>query len=545
MLKTLIKSRIDAIISAIIFDNKNKKRRSTVAVILISLMLVLLVGIIVASLSFLFYAITLIGKETGDNWATMTLASLVASLFCVIGSIFATKTQIFDSKDNELLLSMPIKPRSIFLSRIIVLLVVNYLLESLIMVPAMIIYGVVCSYTPLGFVFAILSYLLIPVFTLAVSTIIAWIVSFVSSHVKNKTAVSVVLYLVLFLGYMYLCFNMGYSAGADDGNIDLSGLKSTAIFYCVGEAAANGDWLCFLLFALTAIIPSVVIYIVLDFSFIKILTTKKTAAKIEYKGNTQKASSAFGGLVKKELSRFFKSSAYIMNAGMGNILMIVVAIVAAVSSSSAFDLVEELASELSLVNPQLASFLTENTSGIFALLISCIALFLNSTNIVSAPSISLEDKNLWILQCAPVSARQVVFAKIVSHLIICTPAPVIATLIACIALEVTVAHTIMCLLVILSAVVFTAYLGMLLGLKFPKFGWQNENVAIKQGFAVFGSMFGSMLLGIILIALGIFGITTSYYVSSVLMLTPSLIFAIIIHLYLYLCAENNFEKIRN
>ena len=86
---------------------------------------------------------------------------------------------------------------------------------------------------------------------------------------------------------------------------------------------------------------------------------------------------------------------------------------------------------------------------------------------------------------------------------------------------------------------------MLLGLKFPKFGWQNENVAIKQGFAVFGSMFGSMLLGIILIALGIFGITTSYYVSSVLMLTPSLIFAIIIHLYLYLCAENNFEKLRN
>ena len=38
---------------------------------------------------------------------------------------------------------------------------------------------------------------------------------------------------------------------------------------------------------------------------------------------------------------------------------------------------------------------------------------------------------------------------------------------------------------------------MLLGLHFPKFDWQNENVAVKQGFAVFGSMFGGMIWSII------------------------------------------------
>jgi ABC-2 type transport system permease protein len=55
----------------------------------------------------------------------------------------------------------------------------------------------------------------------------------------------------------------------------------------------------------------------------------------------------------------------------------------------------------------------------------------------------------------------------------------------------------MLILSTVAIVVFTAYFGMLLGLHFPKFDWQNENIAVKQGFAVFGSMFGGMIWAMI------------------------------------------------
>ena len=52
-------------------------------------------------------------------------------------------------------------------------------------------------------------------------------------------------------------------------------------------------------------------------------------------------------------------------------------------------------------------------------------------------------------------------------------------------------------------IAFTAYFGLFLGLKFPKFDWQNETVAVKQGFAVFGTMIGSMLLSLMYFIVGL------------------------------------------
>ena len=51
-------------------------------------------------------------------------------------SIFETKSELFECRDNELLLSMPIRPRDIVLSRVLVVLIYNYLTEAIVMIPA-------------------------------------------------------------------------------------------------------------------------------------------------------------------------------------------------------------------------------------------------------------------------------------------------------------------------------------------------------------------------------------------------------------------------
>jgi hypothetical protein len=56
----------------------------------------------------------------------------------------------------------------------------------------------------------------------------------------------------------------------------------------VGNSIANDNALHFLYFALSAIIPAVITFILISRSFIKIITTKKATAKIEYKEASQK-----------------------------------------------------------------------------------------------------------------------------------------------------------------------------------------------------------------------------------------------------------------
>ncbi len=517
MLKALIKSRISAMLASMTQGSKKKNKRKVATSLLIVLFAVLVVYFLFA-MGAMAYGLCYMSMQTGNTYAVFTLAVIISSALCLFGSIFATKTQMFESTDNELLLSMPIPPKYIFISRMLVLLLVNYLLEAIVMLPCMLMYGIVIGYEPLGFIFSILVFLLLPFLTLAVSCFVAWVISEIASRIRNKTFVTVFLFLVFFLAYMYLCGSIGVFVGSEENaTIDLSGLKNTALFYWAGDAMSNGKPLSLLLFALCVIAPAILVYVILDKRFISIITTKKAKAKIKYKGNSERAKSVYSSLLKKEIRRFFSSSAYIMNAGLGNVLCLVLAIAASISSS---ELILELTGEYGM----LKSFIPFG--------VSCVCVFMGSMNFVSTPSISLEGKSLWILQSAPINPRDILMAKLSCHMVICTPLSVISAIILSISFKMSIVHSLLAVLAVLSSVAFTGYWGLFLGLKFPKFDWQNENVAVKQGFAVFGSMLGSMLFFMILMAIGGILTTVSVALGLLVLILPPAIICVIIHSYL-------------
>ena len=518
-------------------SKKKKKGASGVALIIVfAFLAVYMLG----AITIMFLGMSVPMKSEGQEWAYFTLASIIASVLCFFGSIFTTKTQIFESKDNELLLSMPIPPKYILISRILVLLVVNYILESLVMLPALVVYGITIGYTFVGFVFAILGFILIPFLTLALSAIIAWIISFIASKLKNKTLVSTVLFIIFFGAYMYLCFNLGALTGSgEEMNIDFSGLKNTFIFYYFGNSVASKSFLHFLFFALLAIVPAVLTCVAISYSFIKIITTKKTAKKIEYKEKPESSSSPFVALTKKELKRFFSSTAYIMNCGLGSIMLVIFSIVVAVNANGLLSAIEAEFSDPAMSMP------VEIIYDFIPVIIGIIACFISSMSMVSAPSISLENKNLWILHSLPVKAKTILYAKITNHMIICAPVSIVAVLIACISLRVSFLNTLLVVISTVAIIALTGYFGMFLGLKFPKFDWQNENVAVKQGFAIFGTMLGGMLYAMALSALTFIVALFNTTLALVVLIAPSAILCVLLHLYFVYKSEKDFDKLKD
>lgn len=131
---------------------------------------------------------------------------------------------------------------------------------------------------------------------------------------------------------------------------------------------------------------------------------------------------------------------------------------------------------------------------------------------ISAPSISLEGKSLWVMQTMPIRGGTVLRAKAAMHIMITVPAAVLCTAAMGIILEANALDCIAAALLAVAFTVFTAYFGVALNLKFHRFDWINETAAVKSGMSVMLAMFGSM--AILAIPALLYALLAAEYISA-------------------------------
>lgn len=65
-----------------------------------------------------------------------------------------------------------------------------------------------------------------------------------------------------------------------------------------------------------------VVYLILHWSFFKLATANKGAAKVQYVEKQARAASAGNALLRKEFCRFLQSPNYMLNCGLGIVFML-------------------------------------------------------------------------------------------------------------------------------------------------------------------------------------------------------------------------------
>lgn len=115
-------------------------------------------------------------------------------------------------------------------------------------------------------------------------------------------------------------------------------------------------------------------------------------------------------------------------------------------------------------------------------LLLCVMLCgLASMNFMTAPSVSLEGKNLWLLHSLPVEPWKIFRAKIGMQLLL-TGLPLLLCIIcAAVVYPPNPMQLLMLLLFAGSYALLMALFGLFLGIKMPILTWTNEIVPIKQG----------------------------------------------------------------
>ena len=478
MLKILLKKQMLELNKSFFFDQKKGKARSKAArIALILLYVLLMVGVIGGMFGVLAAVICGPLEAVGMSWFYFAIFTIMALALGVFGSVFNTFSGLYQAKDNNLLLSMPIPVRSILAARLTGVYLMGLMFSAVVLLPALIVYYAAGRFSVRILIGTLLLLVIVSVLVLVLSCVFGWAVAKISQKLKNRSFVTVLISLIFFAGYYLLCFRANeiladLVANAEEIGSSLRGAAYP--LYLLGMAGTGDPGAVLIMAAASAALLAVVFY-VLSRSFIRIATAKTAGARRVYREKSTKCRTVSGAMRAKEFARFFASPNYMLNCGLGVILLPIAGILMLVKGPDVLDLLYSV---------------FESGSNTAPILFGAAVCAAASMNDMSAPSVSLEGKNIWIAQSLPVSAWEALRAKLSVHLILTWIPVLFCDICVLVVLQGSILTSILLLAMTLLYVLLSAQFGLFINLKHPNLTWTREITPIKQSMGVMLSLFG-------------------------------------------------------
>ena len=520
MFKALLKKDIAAMLVSITMDRKKGTRRSTGGIIAFALIFVLVFASLAGA--FFSYAVMIGDTIPPSSWLYMSLIGCFGLVLGLFGSVFTTYSNIYKAKDNELLLSLPIPQGTLLASKMCNVYAMALLFCALGMLPGYVYAWIEHAVSPLSVVLSILTIFFQALMVTALACILAWVVALIVGLFPNKNAATVIFTLLFLFLYYSVYFKMMSSIQDLLGKLDAfgEGIKGYAFpLYKMGQGAA-GDPAAFGIFAAICVVVFVIVYFVMSRSFIKIATRSEKQHTKVYVEKRVNAASVPTALLRKEFKHLLGSAVYMLNCALGALLMIVAAVFIVIKAEDIRGLVDML---------QFSGM--EIILRCLPLAIGALGCLTSSMNYLTAPSISLEAKTLWLLKSLPITPEQTFQGKQRMHLLLTVVPSLVLHAAACIVFKIDVREAVESGILVVLFITFFSAFGLFMNLKMPNLNWTNEAIAVKQSGSVMISMFGAW---IVLIALG-----AAYALWLIEYLDPQIYLYILIAVFLILTVVFN------
>ncbi len=462
MIKALLKKQALAY-AALFVQGKDGKRRSNERVIGFSaLMLLALV-----SMGFIFYEM---GEmlcaplhSQGLDWLYFAFMGTIASGLGAFFSIFTAKSTLYEAKDNDLLLSMPLPAWLILFSRMIGLYLLTLLFEGIVFLPAILSYFVTVGFSLSTLFFSLIVFLLMPLGSLAICCILGWLLALLAAKLPVKNLMTVLLSVAFMVAYflLYSKVNEYLSYVIANGGVVAAKMKTALFPFWKLGLACTGDWRALALYALLFVGSFALVYLLLSKTYLRLATANRGGRKAKYKGKEGKRSAPFFALFKKEALRYTKNPMLAMNCFLGTIFLLVFPFIA-------------------LFAGEVKNLLTPWTRETLALFLAAILCVTATMNMISASSVSLEGESVWVVKSLPIPTERVLLAKVAFHLAMTGIPALFACAFMGILFKIGVVYMLAVAAVVLLFSAFCALFGLTINLKMPNLHWTNELAAVKQ-----------------------------------------------------------------
>ena len=482
MVKALIKKQFMELCSSFFRSKRNRRKRTALGaagLLVYFIAIMVFVGVMMYVFSGTFAETLLTIPDGSFDWFFFALMGIMAILLGVLGSIFSTVSTLYQAKDNELLLSMPIPPSVLLVSRMIGISAMSLLYSMIVWIPAVVRYCVMRHPDGKTVLMDIVLQILIALLITVLGCAAGWVVAMISGKLRNKSYITVIIFLIFFGFYYFICFRLNTILAALVARSEQIGTGIRTWVYPVYALgmAATGKGFYLLTFALIVIVLAAICWFVLARTFIRIATLKKGEKKAVYHEKTVRQKGVRQALLGRELTRFTKSATYMLNCGLALVLMPAAAIVVLFYKNAIrthLPMIFESAPEyLQLIPVVLCAFV-------------CLA---SATNPISAPSVSLEGKAVWLVQSLPVRTMDILHAKEKMHFLLNYVPAAVSLLILAYVFQIDALTTLLMLVCLALFIMYSAGFGLKRGLKHPNLSWTSESIPIKQGAAVVISLF--------------------------------------------------------
>ena len=457
--------------------DKNEKRKKTF----------LAIAYLVVAIMMAFYIGAMAWGYTVMGLAEILPAYLImlSSLIILAFSVFKAGSIIFQKNAYDMLISLPVTQIAIVVSRFLYMYIENILLVFIVMIPAMIVYGVMMQPGILFYLIGTIVTLFIPLIPITIATVIGGGITAIASRMKHKNLANTVLSVLLVVVIMAMSSKMSTMEEA----VSLEELQKVLEIMLVligriyppavwlGNAMLTGDFMlcCLCVAGGLAVFVFVIAVVAMNFEWI-CRGLYSTNAKHDYQMGDLKHNTVLAALYKRELKRYFSSSVYVTNTIIGPVMAVLFSVGMLVAGEEQMQVFLELPFDLRGMIP----FALASIFGIMP---------------ITCTSISMEGKEWWIIKSLPVKTKDILDSKLLLNLSVAFPFWVVSEVLMVIAIKPNVMELFWLFVIPVVMILFSTVFGITVNLKMPVFTWENEVTIVKQsGSAFFGGIGGFLII---------------------------------------------------
>lgn len=420
--------------------------------------------------------------------------------------IFYVLAMFYYSKDIELLLYMPFKPYQIIGSKLIVVIIYEYVVTAIVFLPVMVAFGLGAGAGVVYYIIGVLITLLIPIIPLTMGGIFVMIIMRFTNIGKRKEAMTFVgslLVLVVALGFNFAM--QAFVGQIEDGeaiqllvegNNSLVGMIGR--FFPGATFAINGlvhynttDGLMQLLLFVGVVVAFIIIFVLVaqKIYFKGVIGISEAGAK--RKAMDDKAwkkhgssSSLLSGLVIREFKMLLRSPTYFLNCMLAGILIPVIFV-------GMFVIAPESDPEIQMLMTTLTA---EGNEAMKLAIFLAFGVVLGASNGITSTGISREGRSAYIMKYIPVPMATQLMGKIVTGLLT-TVIGLVVTFGGAIYLGIELSLIGIGFVLAINGTIFVLLTGMIVDLFRPKLVWDNEQQAVKQNLNLMINLAIGFLLG--------------------------------------------------
>ena len=142
------------------------------------------------------------------HFVLLTIFIIFTSILTIVEGIYKSGNLLFNCKDDNLLLSLPIKRSTVLFIRVFKFYIFELVYNSIFLLPTFFVYARYVHPSASYYVVTVIGLLIFPILPILISCIAGTVITFISSKFKKQNIAQTIVTMAILLGVFYLSFNL-------------------------------------------------------------------------------------------------------------------------------------------------------------------------------------------------------------------------------------------------------------------------------------------------------------------------------------------------